>query len=69
LPQNGGTFIDHDFVQFELAETSRNFNRGGELNLPQLTNADLGSKPTLLFFFDTDRDLIAKIDYLTFYFV
>jgi peptidoglycan/xylan/chitin deacetylase (PgdA/CDA1 family) len=68
LPQSGGTFIDHDVVQFNLTEGSRSFNGGGELMLPQLTNIDLGSKPSLLFFFDTNADLTIEFDYLTLHF-
>jgi len=68
LPLKGGTESDLTLATCELQPGQRNTNRSGALDLPDSTTLDASRNPKLLFFFDCDRDLKIRLDYINFYF-
>ena len=67
LPQKDGKDLDHHFANLKITPERRATVASGELKLPDF-DSHQDRAPTLLFFFDSDRDLKLRLDYINVYF-
>jgi hypothetical protein len=68
LPQQGGGEFDALLSSFDLRPDDRACNPSGSLRLPADREIDRERYPLLLLFFDTERDLQIRLDYINIYF-